>query len=185
MSTTATIPRIGPDSTMQEVLDAFPGARRALFRRYHIGGCSSCGFQPAETLEALCVRNGGLHVTEVVAHLEASHQQDQQMLISPSELAELRRQRAPLRLLDIRSREEWETARIEGALPLSQELVQEILARWPREEAFVVCDHDGKQGLDAAAYFAGHGFTGVRCLRGGVDAWSREVDPSVPRYALA
>jgi rhodanese-related sulfurtransferase len=38
--------------------------------------------------------------------------------------------------------------------------------------------------MDAAAYFAGHGFTNVRALRGGVDAWSREVDPKVPRYEL-
>ena len=38
---------------MQQVLEIFPGAQRALFRRYHIGGCSSCGFQPTETLEQL------------------------------------------------------------------------------------------------------------------------------------
>ena len=31
---------------MRDVLEKFPGAQRALFRKYHIGGCSSCGFQP-------------------------------------------------------------------------------------------------------------------------------------------
>lgn len=176
---------IGPDSTMQQVLEAFPGARRALFRQYHIGGCSSCGFPPTETLGALCARNGNLAVAEVLAQLRQSHEQDQQVLISPSELAERLRQPEPPRLLDIRSREEWEAARLEGARLLSQELMQEILARWPRAEMLVICDHDGRQGLDAAAYFAGHGFTQARCLRGGIDAWSREVDPKVPRYALA
>jgi len=35
---------------MSKVLEAFPGAQRALFRRYHIGGCSSCAFRPDETL---------------------------------------------------------------------------------------------------------------------------------------
>jgi len=176
---------IGPDSTMQQVLEAFPGARRALFRQYHIGGCSSCGFPPTETLGALCARNGNLAVAEVLAQLRKSHEQDQQVLISPSELAERLRQPGPPRLLDIRSREEWEAAHLEGARLLSQELMQEILARWPRTERVVICDHDGRQGLDAAAYFAGHGFTKARCLRGGIDAWSREVDPTVPRYALA
>jgi rhodanese-related sulfurtransferase len=45
-------------------------------------------------------------------------------------------------------------------------------------------DHQGKQALDAAAYFLGHGLQNVRCLRGGLDAWSREVDPAVRRYRL-
>jgi len=41
--------------TMQEILGVFPGAQRALFSRYHVGGCSSCGFQPAELLtQARC-----------------------------------------------------------------------------------------------------------------------------------
>ena len=44
---------------MSEVLKEFPGAQRALFRRYHIGGCSSCGFQPTETLAQVCERYGG------------------------------------------------------------------------------------------------------------------------------
>src|SRR5437016_3992269 len=50
--------QIGPQSTMGEVLEAYPGAQRALFRKYHIGGCSSCAFSPAETLEQVCGRNG-------------------------------------------------------------------------------------------------------------------------------
>jgi len=36
-----------------------------------------------------------------------------------------------------------------------------------------VIDHQGKNGLDAAAYFMGHGLESVRCLRGGIDAWRR------------
>jgi rhodanese-related sulfurtransferase len=74
--------------------------------------------------------------------------------------------------------------RIEGAVLMSQQTMQEILARWPRQELFVIYDHAGSQALDAAAYFAGHGFEQVRCLRGGIDAWSREVDPKLPRYVL-
>jgi len=45
---------------MSAVLENFPGAQRALFRRYHIGGCSSCGFSPDETLTdsaAITARN--------------------------------------------------------------------------------------------------------------------------------
>ena len=64
---------------MADVLAAFPGARRALFRKYHLGGCSSCGFQPTETLGQLCERNGPLPVAEVIAHIQASHEQDRQI----------------------------------------------------------------------------------------------------------
>ena len=50
-------------SPMRDVLEVFPGAQRALFRQYHIGGCSSCGFGPEETLAQVCARNGGLNLS--------------------------------------------------------------------------------------------------------------------------
>jgi len=45
-------------------------------------------------------------------------------------------------------------------------------------------DHQGKNALDAAAYFMGHGLQNVRCLRGGIDAWAQEVEPTMRRYKL-
>ena len=181
---TATTANIGPASTMAEVLEAYPGAQRALFRRYHIGGCSSCGFQPSETLGELCQRNNNLDVGEVVAHIQSSHEADGQIRIAPRELADLRQKNSPMRLLDIRTREEWEAARIEGSILFTQDVMNEMLARWPREELLVIYDHTGAKSMDAAAYFLGHGFTQVRALYGGVDAWSIEVDPSVRRYKM-
>src|SRR5437868_1439333 len=93
---TAIVDPIGPQSTMQQVLELFPGAQRALFRGYHIGGCSSCGFQPAETLEQLCRRNNNLDVSRVIEHIKSSHDQDAKMLVSPDELARLRAQNPAL-----------------------------------------------------------------------------------------
>ena len=175
---------IGPQSTMQQVLDAFPGARRALFKKYHLGGCSSCGFSMTETLGQLCTRSNNLSVTEVVASIQAGHEQDQRLLIEPRELAELLRGPNPPRVLDIRSREEWEAARIPGSELFTEASMQEILGRWPKTSVFVIADHLGKTGLDGATYFFGHGYENVRTLRGGVDAWSQDVDASVPRYKL-
>ncbi len=57
---------------MREVLEAYPGAQQALFKRYHIGGCSSCAFHPDETLAQLCERNGNLNLEEVIDHLKSS-----------------------------------------------------------------------------------------------------------------
>jgi len=176
--------KVGPASTMAEVLSAYPGAQRALFRKYHIGGCSSCGFQPGETLSALCVRNGNLNVNEVIEHIEQSHLADQQMLVDPKQLARWRAENVPMRLLDIRTREEHEAAGIEGATLFTQEIMNEMLARWPRADLLVIYDHTGTKSMDAAAYFLGHGFTNVRALSGGIDAWAQEVDPKVRRYKL-
>ncbi len=62
--------------------------------------------------------------------------------------------------------------------------MQEVLSKWSRENLLVVYDHQGQRSMDAAAYFQGHGFTNVKSLRGGIDAWSAEVDPKLPRYHL-
>ena len=185
MKAMTTTESISVQSSMKDVLAAYPGAQRALFRKYHIGGCSSCGFQPTETLEQVCARNGGLSVDEVLEHLKTSHEQDERILISPKELAGLLEKDKSLKLLDVRSREEYEATHIEGAVLMSQPTVQEIMGHWPRTETFVIVDHEGKQALDAAAYFMGHGFERVRCPRGGIDAWAREVDTALPRYKLA
>ena len=173
---------IQPQSPMKRVLEVFPGAQRALFRHYHIGGCASCAFQPDETLAALCARNN-LNVAEVIQQIETSHAQDLELEITPSELAELLRT-GGVHLVDIRSREEFEATHIESAVLLSQPVMQEILGNWPRTDLMVVYDHRGQKSLDAAAYFIGQGFRNVCGLRGGIDAWSREVDAKIPRYRL-
>jgi len=173
-----------PQSSMRDVLEAFPGAQRALFRRYHIGGCSSCGFGLDETLAQVCARNGNLDAAEVMAHIQSSHEQDAKILIAPRELAELRRRDPSVKLVDVRSREEFEAAHIEGSALLSQDVMRELMAGGSNIRPIVVVDHQGKTGLDAAAYFLGHGLQNVRCLRGGIDAWSLEVDPKVRRYRI-
>jgi rhodanese-related sulfurtransferase len=179
-----TTDHIGPQSTMREVLEGFPGAQRALFRRYHIGGCSSCGFQPTETLQQLCLRNNNLNVSEVLDHIRSSHELDAKVFITAPELSQLLEKDKSVQLLDVRSREEFETVHIEGSRLMSQPVMQEIMGQWPRQKVLVIIDHQGKQGLDAAAYFLGHGFENIRCLRGGIDAWSREVDEKLPRYRV-
>ena len=156
---------------MNAVLEMFPGAQRALFRRYHIGGCSSCGFQPTETLAQVCERNGGLNVAEVLAHIQSSHEQDAKIFIEPKELAEWRQQDASVRLVDIRSREEFEAVQIAGSQLLSQDVMRQIMAEGSNTRPLVIVDHQGRNGLDAAAYYLGHGLQNVRCLRGGIDAW--------------
>ncbi len=116
--------------------------------------------------------------------LSGSHDQDAKILIEPKELAEWLARDKTIRLLDVRSREEYEAVHIEGSVLMSQPTMQEILAEGTNTRPLVIIDHQGGQGLDAAAYFMGHGLSRVRCLRGGIDAWSQEVDSKLPRYRL-
>ena len=175
---------IDPNTTMRDLLEHYPGAQRALFRRYHIGGCASCGFSPDETLAGVCARNDNLDVDEVIEHILASDAADRAMQIEPKELSERLTNGNSVHLLDIRTREEFDAVKLPGAHLFTQEFMQEILAHWSRTDLLVIYDHQGTRSMDAAAYFQGHGFENVKSLRGGIDTWSAEVDPKLPRYHL-
>lgn len=175
---------IDPQITMKELLERYPGAQRALFRRYHIGGCSSCGFSSEETLAGVCARNESLDVDEVTEHILASDAVDRAMQIEPRELSERLAAGETTHLLDIRTREEFDSVRLPDAHLFTQDFMPEILANWSRSDLLVIYDHQGTRSMDAAAYFQGHGFEQIKSLCGGIDAWSAEVDPKLPRYHL-
>jgi monothiol glutaredoxin len=88
---------------------------------------------------------------------------------------------AALELVDVRTPEEREIARIEGARLLDQAYHDELLTR-DRSTPLVFQCHHGIRSQQAAEYFRHHGFTELYNLAGGIDAWSALVDPSVPRY---
>ena len=172
---------ISPQTTMRELLEQCPGAQRALFRHYHIGGCASCGFQPEETLEGVCLRNDGIDPSEAISRILESHEADERVFISPVEAEEAMRN-AGASLLDIRTREEFEAVHIPGSQLMGQDFLQDVMGTWAKDAWIIIVDHTGNRSLDAAAYFTGHAFTNIRALRGGIDAWSCEVDPTLPRY---
>src|SRR3954465_1335021 len=118
-SPSAQLPPLSGGTTMAELLGLYPGAQRALFARYHIGGCRSCGFQPGETLAQVCERNENIPLHEAIAHIQESHQADASLQISPADLAVMREKGADVKLLDARSREEREAVAIPGSLLLT------------------------------------------------------------------
>ena len=174
---------ISGDTAMAELLVAYPGAQRALFARYHIGGCQSCGFKPTETLREVCARNENLPVDEVIRHIRDSHDADAKIQLTPRELAELMTA-CEVKLLDVRTREEHEAVKIPGSELMTETLLQEIFSGWDKDAQIVVYDHTGGRSMDAAAYLLGHGYGNTKSLIGGLDAYSREVDPSLPRYRV-
>lgn len=170
---------ITTETPMSDLLAALPGAKRALFARYHLGGCQSCAFGNEETLAMLAKRTGA-DADEMLAHLLASDAHDSLMLISPRDAAA---KKNDFRWIDLRTREEHEAVHIRPSEFFSQDLQQMIFAGDP-ETRILLYDHSGIHVLDQVAWFRGHGLNQTFGLRGGIDAWSREVDPSVLRYRL-
>jgi len=164
---------------MGAILETLPGAKRALFARYHLGGCQSCAFSNEETLGQLCGRSE-IPVSEVLEHLLASHEHDSAMLMEPAEAKE---KLAGLRLIDIRTREEHEAVAIRGSVFFTQDLQQQLFAGDP-QTPILLYDHSGGHVLDQVAWFRGHGLKQTFGLRGGIDAWSREIDATIPRYRI-
>ena len=102
--------------------------------------------------------------------------------MSPAELVAARRDAddAPT-LVDVRTSDERARAVIEGSILLDDEGLRTVSAL-PKDTKLVFYCHTGVRSMSAAEHFRAEGFTDVHNLEGGIDAWSREADPSVPRY---
>ncbi len=87
-----------------------------------------------------------------------------------------------LELLDVRELREWEICRIPGArlIPLGQ--LPERLSELDGHKVIVTHCHKGVRSIGTLEILRAAGFSRVRSLQGGIDAWATEVDPSVPRY---
>jgi rhodanese-related sulfurtransferase len=165
--------------TMAEIQGKFPSARRALFQRYHVGGCSSCAYQPTDTLAKVCKDHNLLDVEGVVQHLLRSHEVDQMMQVAPTQILAWIAAGEPLEFIDLRPPGDAAATPIPGAQPLDF-ANQGKYMQLPKDARIVFVCGDGSASLDAAAYFAGHGFTNVFAVRGGAAAWRAESAPSRP-----
>ncbi len=84
--------------------------------------------------------------------------------------------------VDVREPREAEIARIDGARNIPLRELPGRLAELPGHGEIVTLCHHGPRSLKAREILRGAGFSSVRSLAGGIDAWSREVDDTVPRY---
>lgn len=102
--------------------------------------------------------------------------------IDPREVKQMLDQNEELLFVDVREAWEHQLCKIEGSrlIPLGQ-LASNLSAFEAAEDVIVFC-HSGRRSLDAAAWLRSQGVLGARSMAGGIDRWSREIDPSVPRY---
>jgi len=101
--------------------------------------------------------------------------------ISPTETAALLKE-GNVKLIDVRTPQEYAIAHIEGCPLVDQALAKEIVETWPKDTSIITICHHGVRSLDAAVYLRQQGFTNVRSMRGGIDVWSQTIDRGIPRY---
>lgn len=85
-------------------------------------------------------------------------------------------------LLDVRRPDELEIAQLDWAVHVPMDEIPERIGEVPQDRDVVVMCHGGTRSGRVAAYLRSNGFTRVANLEGGIDAWAREIDPSLATY---
>ncbi len=85
-------------------------------------------------------------------------------------------------LLDVREPWELATARLPGSLDIPMGEIPSRLDELARDRPLIVMCHHGMRSLQVTMFLKRQGYPFVSNLAGGIDAWSREVDPSIPTY---
>jgi adenylyltransferase/sulfurtransferase len=104
--------------------------------------------------------------------------------VAPGEVKRMLDENAGFLLLDCREADEYATVHIAGAmlLPMS-ELTDRVSELEPhKDRRIVVHCHRGGRSLRVATWLRQQGFNGAQSMSGGIDQWSVEIDPSLPRY---
>ena len=85
-------------------------------------------------------------------------------------------------LLDVREPHEYSLAKIEGSVLIPLGTLPNSLDQLDKENEIIAYCHRGMRSADAVGFLLQQGFANVKNLIGGIEAWSVEIDPSVPRY---
>lgn len=101
--------------------------------------------------------------------------------ISPLEL-ETRRLQEPVVIVDVREPWEYQRCHIEGSVLVPLQTLPDEYPALARGALTVMVCHHGLRSAAAADYLRGCGFERVLNLTGGIDRWSLDVDPAMPRY---
>ena len=101
--------------------------------------------------------------------------------MTSAEYAIWRRDNTPHVLLDVRQPEEFDAAKIEGALLIPLNELPGRLGELPKNLPVVVMCHHGMRSAHAVHHLREAGYDALN-LAGGIDSWSREIDPSIATY---
>ncbi len=160
---------------MGEILSQIPSAQRALFQRYHIGGCSSCGYEATDPLSKVCKDHNILDVNEVITFLATSHELDQKIQTEPEVIQGWIQAGEDFSFIDVRSADELlESGAFEPAESMDYSNSEKYM-ELPKDRRIVFTCLEGDRSLNVASYFIGHKFENVLCVKGGIQAWREKI----------
>jgi rhodanese-related sulfurtransferase len=102
--------------------------------------------------------------------------------ISPRELKERLNRGENILLVDVREPHEYAICQIEGAKLIPMGSIPANLQKLDTDEDVVCYCHHGMRSLDVANWLRAQGIKSAKSMAGGIDRWSIEIDPTVPRY---
>lgn len=102
--------------------------------------------------------------------------------LGPQEIKEILDNKNGTRLIDVR--EEWEhkIARIENSELMPTSIFLQFVDKLNPDDELIIYCHTGVRSASVCEFLAGKGFKNLINLKGGIEAWSKEIDHSVPRY---
>ncbi len=107
---------------------------------------------------------------------------DNSLEIDTDTLRELRESGADIQLVDIRDDWERQICALSGTIDIPMARLPHELDRLSPDTPVVVLCHHGVRSMQVAAWLRQQGFAGAVSIRGGIDAWARQLDPTLPLY---
>ena len=102
--------------------------------------------------------------------------------LTPQQVQDCLKKQPATLLLDVREEDEVRLCALPGSLHIPMNLIPLRHNELPDDVPIIVYCHHGIRSLNVARYLAHVGFENVANLQGGIDAWARQIDPSLPRY---
>jgi len=171
------------DTPMKELNLQWPDAHTHLFKIFHIG-LPITGYGPEETIESVC-QNHNKNPAEILAFLNTEYFDKHIAAIKPEELdLKIQSGTTNLALLDIRESWERDISKIEGSIFITRENCESTIQSLGKEKEIVLIDWKQDRSPSFLKWLRQKGFTNIKCLEGGIDAWTEKVNSHLNRYDI-
>ena len=170
-------PVITEQCSLHDIAEHYPSLNAFIERKYGIKPDMS---DNTLSLKEFCEKYGlpPSHVLLMEVQFEALKVRD----ISATDARMLLERHPDIAILDVRETWEIRIGRLPNSRLLDPQLLDEILGIWPKEKKILLYCHHGTRSQDAATFLTDRGFKEVYNLNGGIDAWSTNIDLSIPKY---
>jgi|694.fasta_scaffold119763_3 rhodanese-related sulfurtransferase len=172
-------PLVTEDSTLSEIASHHPRLWVFLEKKYQL---KAQHLDPHWSLKFLSKKFDLPPAQILFMEIQIDGKQSQVIELTATEAKQLLEKEKDLALLDVREGWERNFGSLPGSQVLERTLLDTILGSWSKDRPLLLYCHFGVRSSDAANYFSEEGFEKVFIIKGGIDAWSQQVDPLLPRY---